>query len=84
VVGLFGKPTVINNVETLTNVALIVEKGSDWYSGIGTEKSAGTKVFSLSGRVKNPGNYELPMGTPFRKLIYSIQKADIRIGRWDH
>lgn len=72
VVGLFGKPTVINNVETLTNVALIVEKGSDWYSGIGTEKSAGTKVFSLSGRVKNPGNYELPMGTPFRKLIYEL------------
>lgn len=71
-VGLFGKPTVVNNVETLANVALIVEHGADWYHKWGTEKSPGTKVFSLSGRVKNPGNYELPLGTPFRKLIYEL------------
>ncbi len=69
-VGLYAKPTVVNNVETLANVSLIVEKGAKWYRKFGTEKSAGTKVFSLSGRVKNPGNYELPLGTPFRKLIY--------------
>lgn len=69
-VGLFGKPTIVNNVETLANVALIVEKGADWYKGFGTEKSAGTKVFSLSGRVKNPGNYELPLGSTYRDLIY--------------
>jgi NADH-quinone oxidoreductase subunit F len=71
-VGLFGKPTVINNVETLANVSLIVEKGSDWYFEIGSDKCAGTKVFSLSGRVNNPGNYELPMGTTFRRLIYEL------------
>ncbi|MBT7818082.1 MAG: NADH-quinone oxidoreductase subunit NuoF, partial [Chloroflexi bacterium] len=69
-VGLYAKPTVVNNVETLANVSLIVEKGANWYRKFGTEKSAGTKVFSLSGRVKNPGNYELPLGTPFRELIY--------------
>ncbi len=69
-VGLFGKPTVVNNVETLANVALILEKGADWYHSFGTEESAGTKVFSLSGRVKNPGNYELPFGTTYRELIY--------------
>ena len=69
-VGLYGKPTVVNNVETLANVAPIVERGADWYRSFGTEKSAGTKVFSLSGRVKNPGNYELPLGTTFRELIY--------------
>ena len=69
-VGLFGKPTVVNNVETLSNVALILEKGADWYRSFGTEESAGTKVFSLSGRVKNPGNYELPFGTTYRELIY--------------
>ncbi|MGB9672888.1 MAG: NADH-quinone oxidoreductase subunit NuoF [Anaerolineales bacterium] len=68
--GLFGKPTVVNNVETLTNVPLIIEKGADWYRTFGTEKSPGVKVFSLSGRVKRPGNYELPLGTPFRTLIY--------------
>lgn len=68
--GLFGKPTIVNNVETLANVALIVEKGADWYRSFGTEKSAGTKVFSLSGRVKKPGNYELPLGSSYRELIY--------------
>ncbi|MGD8455848.1 MAG: NADH-quinone oxidoreductase subunit NuoF [Anaerolineales bacterium] len=69
-VGLFGKPTVVNNVETLSNVALIVEKGADWYHSYGTEKSPGTKVFSLSGRVNKPGNYELPLGSTFRELIF--------------
>ena len=69
-VGLYGKPTVVNNVETLSNVALIVEKGADWYRSFGTKESAGTKVFSLSGRVKKPGNYELPLGATYRELIY--------------
>jgi len=68
--GLYGKPTVVNNVETLTNVPLIVENGAQWYRQWGTEKSAGTKVFSLSGRVKRPGNYELPLGSTFRELIF--------------
>jgi NADH-quinone oxidoreductase subunit F len=68
--GLYGKPTVVNNVETLTNVPLIIERGADWYRGFGTEKSTGTKVFCLSGRVNRPGNYELPLGTTFRELIY--------------
>lgn len=68
--GLFGKPTVVNNVETLTNVPLIIERGADWYRSFGTEKSPGTKIFSLSGRVNRPGNYELPLGTTFRELIY--------------
>jgi NADH-quinone oxidoreductase subunit F len=68
--GLYGRPTVVNNVETLTSVPLIVERGADWYRGFGTEKSTGTKIFSLSGRVNRPGNYELPLGTTFRKLIF--------------
>jgi len=69
-VGLYDKPTVVNNVETLTNVPLIIEKGADWYKSMGTADSAGVKVFSLSGRVRKPGNYELPFGTTFRELIY--------------
>ena len=68
--GLYGKPTVVNNVETLANVPLIITKGADWYKSLGTEDTAGVKIFSLSGRVKNPGNYELPFGTTFRELIY--------------
>jgi len=68
--GLYGKPTVVNNVETLTNVPLIITEGADWYKSLGTEDTAGVKIFSLSGRVKNPGNYELPFGTTFRELIY--------------
>ena len=68
--GLFGKPTVINNVETLTNVPLIVSKGSEWYRSFGTEQSPGTKVFCLSGCVNRPGNYELRLGTTFRELIF--------------
>ena len=64
--GLYGKPTVVNNVETLTNVPLIMTQGADWYASMGTEDTSGIKIFSLSGRVKNPGNYELPFGLTFR------------------
>ncbi len=71
VVGLFDKPTVINNVETLTNLPAIIEKGAAWYKSLGTEKSPGVKIFSLSGNVNRPGNYELPLGTTFRELIYT-------------
>jgi NADH-quinone oxidoreductase subunit F len=69
-VGLFGKPTVVNNVETLANLPLIFERGVDWFRNIGTERSPGTKIFSLSGCVNQPGNYELPLGTTFRELIF--------------
>ena len=69
--GLFGKPTVINNVETLANLPFILEKGAVAFHKIGTEKSPGTKIFSLSGRVNKPGNYELPLGATFRELIYT-------------
>jgi NADH-quinone oxidoreductase subunit F len=68
-VGLYGKPTVVNNVETLANVPPIVLHGAHWYRQFGTEKSPGTKIFSLSGHVIKPGNYELPLGTPLRYLI---------------
>lgn len=70
VYGLYGKPTVVNNVETLTNLPLIIQNGADWYKSLGTPDSAGVKIFSLSGRVRKPGNYELPFGTTFRQLIY--------------
>ncbi|MGA7192981.1 MAG: NADH-quinone oxidoreductase subunit NuoF [Anaerolineales bacterium] len=68
--GLYNKPTVINNVETLTNLPMILANGADWYKSMGTADSAGVKIFSLSGRVRKPGNYELPFGTTFRQLIY--------------
>jgi NADH-quinone oxidoreductase subunit F len=67
--GLYAKPTVINNVETLTNVPPIIANGAVWYRQFGTEKSPGTKIFCLSGRVNRPGNNELPLGTPIRYLI---------------
>ncbi len=70
VAGLFAKPTVINNVETLTNLPPIVQNGPAWYREFGTEKSPGVKIFSLSGCVNRPGNYELPLATTFRELIY--------------
>jgi NADH-quinone oxidoreductase subunit F len=69
-VGLYGKPTIINNVETLANVPMILANGAEWYKSMGTADSAGVKVFSLSGRVRKPGNYELPFGATFRQLIY--------------
>jgi NADH-quinone oxidoreductase subunit F len=68
-VGLYGKPTVVNNVETLANVPPIVLNGANWYRQFGTEKSPGTKIFCLSGHIVRPGNYELPLGTPLRHLI---------------
>lgn len=68
-VGLFGKPTAVNNVETLANVAPIVLKGADWYRKFGTDESPGTMIFSLSDDVNHPGVYELPFGTPLRYLI---------------
>jgi NADH-quinone oxidoreductase subunit F len=70
--GLYQKPTVVNNTETLANVPMIIANGADWYRRYGTEKSPGTKIFSLSGHINRPGNYELPLGTPFRSLIYDL------------
>jgi NADH-quinone oxidoreductase subunit F len=71
VYGLYGKPTVVNNVETLTNLPYIIEHGAAGFRQFGTEKSPGTKIFSLSGNVERPGNYELPLGTTFRELIFT-------------
>jgi len=68
--GLWGKPTIINNVETLANVRHIILKGAQWFSSIGSERSKGTKVFALAGKVKNTGLVEVPMGTTIRQLIY--------------
>lgn len=68
--GLYGEPTVVNNVETLANVPWIITNGADAYKAIGTEQSTGTKVFCVSGHVNKPGNYELPLGTTFRELIF--------------
>jgi len=70
--GLWGKPTNLNNVETWANVPLIIEKGSKWFSSIGTEKSKGTKIFSLVGKVKNTGLVEVPMGITLQKIIFDI------------
>lgn len=70
--GLWGKPTCINNVETLANVPIIIEKGAKWYSSIGTQGSKGTKVFALAGNVKNTGLVEVPMGTTLREIIFDI------------
>jgi len=70
--GLWGMPTVINNVETFANVAPIIRNGSEWFSQFGTEKSKGTKVFALAGNIKNTGLIEVPMGIPLRKIIFDI------------
>jgi len=70
--GLFGKPTVINNVETFANVPTIVEKGDAWFASIGTAKSKGTKVFALSGKIKCTGLVEIPMGTTVRDILFKI------------
>ena len=67
--GLYASPTVINNVETLSNVPHILDRGAEWYTSVGTEKSAGPAIYSISGKVNRPGNYEAPMGTPARELI---------------
>ena len=70
--GLWGKPTLINNVETYANIAQIILKGADWYSSIGTKNSKGTKVFALGGNVNNIGLVEVPMGTTLREIVYDI------------
>ena len=70
--GLWGKPTVINNVKTWASVPIIIEQGSDWYAGIGTENSKGTMIFSLVGKVANTGLVEVPMGITLRELIFGI------------
>ena len=70
--GIYGKPTVINNVETLANICPIILNGSEWFRSIGTEKSPGTKVFALAGKINNVGLIEVPMGTTLREIIYEI------------
>lgn len=70
--GLWGKPTIINNVETLANICPIIRNGAEWFASIGTERSKGTKVFALGGKINNTGLVEIPMGTPLRDVIYEI------------
>ena len=70
--GLFGKPTLLNNVETYANIAQIILKGADWFASMGTERSKGTKVFALGGKINNTGLVEIPMGTPLRTVIEDI------------
>ncbi len=70
--GLWGKPTVINNVETLANIPVVILDGPEWFSSIGTEKSKGTKVFALAGKVCNTGLVEVPMGTTLREVVYEV------------
>ncbi|MCI0468974.1 MAG: NADH-quinone oxidoreductase subunit NuoF [Nitrospirae bacterium] len=70
--GLWGEPTVINNVETLANIPAIIIKGAEWFASYGTEKSKGTKVFALTGKVRNTGLIEVPMGISLREIIYDI------------
>ena len=70
--GMFQKPTVINNVETFASIPVIITKGGEWFSKIGTEKSKGTKVFALTGKIKNSGLVEVPMGTTLREIVFDI------------
>jgi NADH-quinone oxidoreductase subunit F len=70
--GLWGQPTIINNVETWANIPVIISKGADWFAALGTEKSKGTKVFSMAGAVKHSRLVEVPMGTPLRAVIYDL------------
>ncbi|MBQ3053554.1 MAG: NADH-quinone oxidoreductase subunit NuoF [Clostridia bacterium] len=70
--GLFAKPTILNNVETYANIPVIINKGVDWFKGIGTEKSKGTKVFALGGKIQNTGLVEVPMGTTLREIVEEI------------
>jgi len=67
--GLYGKPTTINNTESLASVPTILRKGPEWFAGLGPENNGGTKIFSVSGHVARPGNFEVPLGTPFAKLL---------------
>ncbi len=80
VVGLYGCPTVVNNVETLAAVPHIINKGGDWYRNLGTEKSGGSKMFSLSGHINKPGNYEVPMGYPLMDMI-NVEGGGMRGGK---
>lgn len=70
--GLWGKPTIINNVETLANIPPIINRGAEWFASIGSEKSKGTKVIALTGKIRNTGLIEIPMGMPLKKIIYDI------------
>ena len=72
IAGAFGCPTVVNNVETLSNMPWIIKRGAKWYTSIGPEKSPGPKLFCLSGHINKPGLYELPMGFPLKDLIYDV------------
>lgn len=67
--GIYGKPTTINNVETFASVPVIIEKGSEWFAKLGPENNGGTKIFSMSGHVNKPGNFEVPLGIPFKELL---------------
>ena len=77
--GLYGKPTTINNTETFASVPSIMLEGAEWFSSMGVEKSGGTKCFSVSGHVNHPGNFEIPLGTPFSELLEMA--GGIRTGR---
>ncbi len=79
-VGLWGQPTLVQNVETLANIPHIIQRGAAWFAGVGTEQSKGPKVFCISGHVNRPGNYELPLGTPLREIIYE-HAGGVRYGR---
>ncbi|MCI1965380.1 MAG: NADH-quinone oxidoreductase subunit NuoF [Oscillospiraceae bacterium] len=70
--GLFGRPTILNNVETFANIPQIILRGADWFASIGTEKSKGTKVFALGGKINHTGLVEIPIGTPLRKIVEEI------------
>jgi len=78
--GLYQSPTVINNVETLSNIPHIINRGAEWYASFGTPKSTGTRIFSVSGHVQRPGNYEVPMGITFREMIFE-HAGGMRDGR---
>lgn len=75
--GLFGKPTCINNVETFANIPIVISEGGENFGKIGTEKSGGTKIFSLAGKIKNTGLVEIPLGTPLWKIIYEIGGGEL-------
>jgi NADH-quinone oxidoreductase subunit F len=77
--GLYGKPTTINNTETFASVPVILEKGADWFLGLGKPNNGGTKIFSVSGHVNKPGNYEVPLGMPFKELL--AMAGGVREGR---
>jgi NADH-quinone oxidoreductase subunit F len=79
-VGLYGKPTSVNNVETLANVPMIIDKGAAWYATIGRPKNTGPKLYCLSGHVRRPGVYEFPLGIPLRELVYEHAGGMLREG----